>query len=75
MSLDGRCPRLSAWAFLLTCWNITAFAQDQPVPRPVHPMLLGQSSYRLRAGDRVPIVPRWPPKTGHWWPPENRPMR
>ena len=20
-------------------------------------------------------IPRWPPKTGHWWPPENRPMR
>jgi hypothetical protein len=20
-------------------------------------------------------TPRWPPKTGHRWPPENRPMR
>jgi hypothetical protein len=50
---DGRrAGSLSAFAFLLTCWSITAFAQDHPVL----PLMLDQNRYRLRAGDRVPIA-------------------
>ncbi len=43
-------------AFLLTGWSVAAFAQNQPAPRPTRPLLIDQSRYRLRAGDRVPIA-------------------
>ncbi len=47
---------LSGMACLLTFWSMTAFAQNQPSPRPVRPMLLDQTRYRLRAGDRVQLA-------------------
>jgi hypothetical protein len=47
---------LSGMACLLTFCSMTAFAQNQPAPRPVRPMLLDQTRYRLRAGDRVQVA-------------------
>jgi uncharacterized protein (TIGR03437 family) len=55
-ALRGLARSLSAWAFLLTCWSITTFAQDQPAPHPIRPLLFEQNSYRLHAGDRVSIA-------------------
>jgi uncharacterized protein (TIGR03437 family) len=43
-------------ACLLACWSATAFAQNQPTPRPVRPLSLDQSRYRLTAGDRVSLA-------------------
>lgn len=52
-----RGPRCAfSLACLLAGWSMVAFAQNQPAPRPVGPLLMNQSRYRLHAGDRVPIA-------------------
>ena len=55
MSLAWRNPARSlSWALVLAYTSITA--QGQPAPHPIGALRLNQSSYRLRAGDRVSIA-------------------
>jgi P pilus assembly chaperone PapD/pimeloyl-ACP methyl ester carboxylesterase len=52
-----RAGGLPTLACLLACWSITVPAQNQPVspPRPGRPLILNQTRYRLRAGERAQL--------------------